>query len=231
MAEQIATPSVDINKLEDQLILRKQLQDITNRINAAQNIRQILVDLKDGILALFSAHAVTIYVVDKVKKNEIYSMFLAGSQIREIRVPISNRSIAGYVANTGNSVNIADAYDTNTLKSIHKDLTFDVSWDKKTGFKSRQILAAPIFYNKSLMGVIQILNRKPGVRVASLMTKWGSSRRLRMSWGLLSITRNGSPGEERQNSIILSHKGGSRKLIWTAHGRNRENKRKRWKPS
>ena len=161
MAEQIATPSVDINKLEDQLILRKQLQDITNRINAAQNIRQILVDLKDGILALFSAHAVTIYVVDKVK-NEIYSMFLAGSQIREIRVPISNKSIAGYVANTGNSVNIADAYDTNTLKSIHKDLTFDVSWDKKTGFKSRQILAAPIFYNKSLMGVIQILNRKPG---------------------------------------------------------------------
>jgi type II secretory ATPase GspE/PulE/Tfp pilus assembly ATPase PilB-like protein len=95
-------------------------------------------------------------------KNEIYSMFLAGSQIREIRVPISNRSIAGYVANTGKGVNIADAYDTNTLKSIHKDLTFDVSWDKKTGFKSRQILAAQIFYNKSLMGVIQILNRKPG---------------------------------------------------------------------
>ena len=161
MAEQIATPSVDINKLEDQLIIRKQLQDITNRINAAQNIRQILVDLKDGILALFSAHAVTIYVVDKVK-NEIYSMFLAGSQIREIRVPISNKSIAGYVANTGKGVNIADAYDTNTLKSIHKDLTFDVSWDKKTGFRSRQILAAPIFYNKSLMGVIQILNKKPG---------------------------------------------------------------------
>ena len=143
------------------MLIRKQLQDITNQINTAQNIKQILVDLKDGILTLFSAHAVTIYVVDKVK-NEIYSMFLAGTQIREIRVPISNRSIAGYVANTGNGVNIADAYDTNTLKSIHKDLTFDVSWDKKTGFKSRQILAAPIFYNKSLMGVIQILNRKPG---------------------------------------------------------------------
>ena len=161
MAERIATPSVDINKLQDQLLIRKQLQDITNQINTAQNIKQILVDLKDGILTLFSAHAVTIYVVDKVK-NEIYSMFLAGTQIREIRVPISNRSIAGYVANTGKGVNIADAYDTNTLKSIHKDLTFDVSWDKKTGFRSRQILAAPIFYNKSLMGVIQILNKKPG---------------------------------------------------------------------
>ena len=107
MAEQIAAPKVDINKLEDQLTIRKQVQDITNQINAAQNIKQILVDLKDGILTLFGAHAVTIYVVDKVK-NEIFSMFLAGTQIREIRVPISNRSIAGYVANTGNGVTIAD---------------------------------------------------------------------------------------------------------------------------
>jgi type II secretory ATPase GspE/PulE/Tfp pilus assembly ATPase PilB-like protein len=161
MAERTATPTVDISKLEDQLIIRKQFQDITNQINAAQNLKQILVDLKDGILTIFSAHAVTIYVVDKLK-NEIFSMFLSGTQIREIRVPISNRSIAGYVANTGNCVTIADAYDTNALKSIHKDLTFDVSWDKKTGFRSKQILAAPIFYNKNLMGVIQILNRKPG---------------------------------------------------------------------
>jgi type II secretory ATPase GspE/PulE/Tfp pilus assembly ATPase PilB-like protein len=161
MATQSVKPAIDINKLEDQLFIRKRLQDITNRIHAAQNIKQILVDLKDGILALFSAHAVTIYVVDKAK-NEIYSMFLVGSEIREIRVPISNKSIAGYVANTGNGVNIADAYDVNELKKIHPDLNFDVSWDKKSGFRTRQILTAPIFYNKSLMGVIQILNRKPG---------------------------------------------------------------------
>ena len=33
-------------------------------------------------------------------------MFLAGALIKEIRVPISNESIAGYVANTYNIVNI-----------------------------------------------------------------------------------------------------------------------------
>jgi hypothetical protein len=42
-----------ISELEEKLILRKQLQDITNRIHAAQNLKQILVDLKDGILTLF----------------------------------------------------------------------------------------------------------------------------------------------------------------------------------
>jgi type II secretory ATPase GspE/PulE/Tfp pilus assembly ATPase PilB-like protein len=159
MAERIASGALDINRLEEQLIIRKRLQEITNKIHAAQNIKQILVDLKDGILALFDAHAITIYVVDKLQ-NEVYSMFLVGSEIREIRVPINNQSIAGYVANTGNSVNITDAYDENELKKIHPELRFDISWDNKSGFRSRQILAAPIFHNKNLVGIIQILNKK-----------------------------------------------------------------------
>ena len=66
------------------------------------------------------------------------------------------------MANTGKVVNIADAYDAAELKCIDKELTFDVSWDKKSGFRTRQILATPIFHNKTLMGVVQILNKKKG---------------------------------------------------------------------
>ena len=145
--------------LEEKLRLRKALLDITNRIHAAQNIKQILVDLKDGILNLFSAHSLTIYVVDSIR-NEIYSLFLAGTQLKEIRVPISNQSIAGYVATTGRVVNIADAYNKEELKTIDADLSFDQSWDNKSGFRTRQILAAPVWYNNQLLGVIQILNKK-----------------------------------------------------------------------
>jgi len=151
----------EITELEEKLLLTKNLQEITNRIHAAQNIKQILVDLKDGILKLFNAHSITIYVVDK-PRHEIYSMFLVGTQIREIRLPINNESIAGFVANTGKTVNIADAYDEEELRAIDPELKFDASWDKKTGFRTRQILAAPIFHNNVLMGVIQIINRKGG---------------------------------------------------------------------
>ncbi len=151
----------EVTELEEKLQLRKALVDITNRIHAAPNIKQILVDLKDGILNLFSAHSITIYVVDQPRK-EIYSMFLSGAQVKEIRVPINNRSIAGYVANTGKTVNIGDAYDVAELKMIDKELAFDLSWDKKSGFRTKQILAAPIFHDKTLMGVLQILNKKGG---------------------------------------------------------------------
>ncbi|MGV8059258.1 MAG: ATPase, T2SS/T4P/T4SS family [Smithellaceae bacterium] len=148
--------------IDEKLRLSKALQDITNRIHAAQNIKQILVDLRDGILNLFNAQSITIYVVD-TQRNEIYSMFLAGGmELKEIRVPISNKSIAGYVANTGKFVNIMDAYNQNELKAIDNELSFDQSWDKKSGYRTKQILAAPIFNKAQLMGVIQILNRKMG---------------------------------------------------------------------
>jgi type II secretory ATPase GspE/PulE/Tfp pilus assembly ATPase PilB-like protein/GAF domain-containing protein len=151
----------EVTELEEKLQIRQALLDITNRIHAAQNIKQILVDLKDGILNLFNAHSITIYVVDRAR-NEIYSMFLIGAQVKEIRVPINNRSIAGYVANNGKVISIVDAYDVAEQKKIDKELTFDLSWDKKTGFRTKQILAAPIFHNKILMGVVQILNKKTG---------------------------------------------------------------------
>ena len=151
----------EVTKLEEKLQIRQALLDITNRIHAAQNIKQILVDLKDGILNLFNAHSITIYVVDR-PRNEIFSLFLSGTQVKEILVPINNKSIAGYVANTGKVVNIADAYDIEELKKIDNELTFDLSWDKKTGFRTKQILAAPIPHKKTLMGVVQILNKKTG---------------------------------------------------------------------
>lgn len=149
----------EIEELQEKLSLHKGLQDITNRIHAAQNTKQILVDLKDGILSLFNAYSITIYVADLTKK-EIYSMFLAGSKLKEIRLPINNESIAGYVANTGNAVNIADAYDNEELEKINKDIHFDHSWDEKTGYRTTQVLAVSIFYANTLMGVIQILNKK-----------------------------------------------------------------------
>ncbi len=157
------TAKAQITELEEKLNFSKALQDITNRIHAATNLRQILIDLRDDILSLFNAHSITIYVADRTK-NEIYSMFLAGSQLKEIRLPIDSRSIAGYVAHNKKIANIANAYDDSELKGIAPELTFDSSWDKKSGFKTTQILAVPILHEGVLMGVIQILNREDGGR-------------------------------------------------------------------
>ena len=147
--------------LEEQLVFQKRLNNITNRIHSAKDTNDILLNLQNEILGLFDADRITIYVVDGAKK-QVVSRFKTGEEVAEIRVSISNESISGYCAASGKIVNIVNAYDENELRRINPELHFDRSWDQKTGYKTIQVLAAPIPYNKYLLGVIQLMNRKSG---------------------------------------------------------------------
>jgi len=68
-----------------ELHYRKRLIEIANQINAASSIQDILVDLKDEMLELASAERVTIFALD-TKNQELFSLFKAGQEVREIRV-------------------------------------------------------------------------------------------------------------------------------------------------
>ncbi|MEW6614916.1 MAG: GspE/PulE family protein [Thermodesulfobacteriota bacterium] len=161
IARKINNTENNVEKLKKEVEYGLALREITNRIHSAKNINEILVDLKDDMLRLFDADRITIYAVDGVKK-ELYSRFMVGSEIKEIRVPVSPESIAGYTAYSKELVNIPDAYDAEQLKSINSSLRFDKSWDQKTGYKTVQVLASPIIFERYLLGVIQLINKKDG---------------------------------------------------------------------
>ena len=147
--------------LEQQLQFQKRLNNITNKIHSAKDTNDILLNLQSEILSLFATDRITIYVVDGVNK-QIVSRFKTGSEVAEIRVPVNNSSISGYCAASGKVVNITNAYDDNELRRINPELVFNKSFDQKTGYKTTQVLAAPILHNKYLLGVIQLINKKDG---------------------------------------------------------------------
>jgi len=151
----------DVETLQKELEFSKTLNYITNKINSAKNIDEILIDLRESILSLFDADRLTIYIVDGALK-ELVSRFKTGEEISEIRVPINNKSIAGYCGTSGRILNVVNAYDAKELKSINQELTFDERWDEKTGYKTSQILVAPIKFSKYLLGVIQFINKING---------------------------------------------------------------------
>ena len=153
----------DIEALQKELQFSKTLNFITNKINSSTEIDDILLNLRESILGLFDADRLTIYVVDGANK-QIFSRFKTGEEISQIRVPLNNKSIAGYCASSGKMANIMNAYDRYELKGISPELTFDRSWDEKTGYKTRQVLVAPIRFSKYLLGVIQLLNKGNGKR-------------------------------------------------------------------
>jgi len=149
--------------LQERLAYEQRLVQLVDRIHAAKSLDSLFLELQGEILGLIDADRMTLYAVDPEKK-EIYSKFLSIDTVKEIRLPIAERSIAGYVASTGKVVNITDAYDKAEVAKISPTLAFDSSWDKKTGFRTRQILAMPILHEGRALGLVQLLNKKKGPR-------------------------------------------------------------------
>ena len=92
-------------RLKSEIAYRKNLQHICNKIHAAGNLDEILVDLKDEITGLFEAERLTVYVVDGIKR-ELVSRFKSGDEVGEIRIPLSNNSISGCSAFKKKLINI-----------------------------------------------------------------------------------------------------------------------------
>lgn len=157
-------PKVDtakVQELERQLQFSEKLKYVTNRIHSANNVTEILIQLQGEMLGLFDADRITIYAVNPATK-ELYSKYMVGSEVKEIRVPISTESVAGYVSFTAKTVNIADVYNDVELKRLDPNLKFDKSWDQKTGYRCKQMLVSPIIFENKLMGVVQLINKKSG---------------------------------------------------------------------
>jgi type II secretory ATPase GspE/PulE/Tfp pilus assembly ATPase PilB-like protein len=149
--------------LQERLANEQRLVHLIDRIHSAKTLDSIFIEVQGEILTFFDADRMTLYAVDNDKK-EIYSKFLAIDSVREIRVPISPKSVSGFVALSKQTVNIGDAYDAGELKKISPELSFDSSWDKKTGFRTTQILCMPILHESKVLGVMQLINKKRGPR-------------------------------------------------------------------
>lgn len=142
----------------------EQVNRIIKQIQCATNLDQIVLDLHHDILSLFDAQGLTLFAVDADKK-EIFFKIPQVDSVEEFRIPITEQSLAGFCAKYLRPVNVADAYNTAELRSIHPILLHDSTYDKRTGFKTKQVLTYPIVAdNKYLMGVIQLLNKKAGSR-------------------------------------------------------------------
>jgi type II secretory ATPase GspE/PulE/Tfp pilus assembly ATPase PilB-like protein len=149
--------------LQERLANEQRLVHLIDRIHSAKTLDSIFIEIQGEMLTFFDADRMTLYAVDHDKK-EIYSKFLALDAVKEIRVPISAKSVAGFVALSRQTVNIADAYDANELRRLSPELHFDSSFDKRTGFRTTQILCMPVLHEGRVLGVVQILNKKRGTR-------------------------------------------------------------------
>jgi K+-sensing histidine kinase KdpD len=138
--------------LEAQVIKLHKLMDASKVINSTLDLDKLLGLILEAAVSSIEADRGTLYIVDQVKQ-ELWSKVLQGANMVEIRLPLG-KGIAGYVAQTGESINIPDAYS---------DPRFNREVDQKTGYRTRNILCMAM-RNKDgrIIGVFQLLNKKAG---------------------------------------------------------------------
>ncbi len=128
------------------------LVDASKILNSTLDLSRLLELILSIALDNTEATAGTIYVVDD-HRGEIWSRVLVSDREMDVRLPLG-RGIAGLVAQTGETINLADAY---------RDPRFDREIDRQTGFRTTSMLCMPMRNNAGkIIGVFQILNKKAG---------------------------------------------------------------------
>ena len=156
--------------VDSRLSFFKNLQVVTNKIHATSNIDEIMLELSGEICSLFNADRLTIYTVGEDKASIVSKVKTGLNSFKDLRLPIADQSIAGHVALAKKTVNIRDVYDEAELKAINPSLRFLQEVDKRTGYRTKQMLVAPVADAQSgeLLGVVQIINNKAGSPFAAI---------------------------------------------------------------
>jgi type II secretory ATPase GspE/PulE/Tfp pilus assembly ATPase PilB-like protein len=151
-----------MSDVASRLVFLKNLQSVTNKIHATNNIDEIMLALSQDICNLFNADRLTIYVLSEDKQSVVSKVKTGLNSFKDIKLPISEQSIAGYVASTKSVVNLRDVYDSVELQQYSPNMRFLQEVDKRTGYRSKQMLVTPVLNGDDgeLLGVVQLINHK-----------------------------------------------------------------------
>ncbi len=128
----------------------QKLLDISRSMVAAPDVDVLLKLIIERSMELLDAERATLFLYDS-KRNQLYSRIAAG--VEGLRIP-ADKGIAGATVQTGSTINVPDAYADNR---------FNQEVDKKTGYRTKNILSVPLHdHEGGLVGVLQVLNKRSG---------------------------------------------------------------------
>ena len=152
------------------LTFSKNLQVVTNKIHATANVDEIMLEVSADVCNLFNAERLTIYTVGDDKQTIVSKVKTGLNSFKDLKLQIAEHSIAGFVALSKKLLNIKDVYDDGELKVHNPNLRFLQEVDKRTGYRTKQVLVAPVLEagSNELIGVVQIINNKAGIPFTGL---------------------------------------------------------------
>ncbi len=138
--------------LRDQIQRQKMLLELGQIITSEMNLDALFEVIMDQTNQFMSTERCSVFMFD-AEKDQLWTLVSTDLKKNEVRIP-ADYGVAGWVFQNKTPLIINDAYS---------DPRFFPDVDKKTGFRTRNILCIPLINRKKeCIGTLQTLNKKIG---------------------------------------------------------------------
>lgn len=147
----------------EQIELLEELLAIGTALSNSQSLEKLLELILAKSREITCSDAGSLYLIDR--NDGIAKLLFKSAQndsipqvtFREFAMPITRNSLSGYVALTGESLNLPDAYDL----PPNVPYQLDTNFDRDFSYKTRSVLVLPMQNQQGeIIGVLQLINRK-----------------------------------------------------------------------
>jgi HD-GYP domain-containing protein (c-di-GMP phosphodiesterase class II) len=160
-----------IQQLDEAVARKSQELHELNKIGVALSAQRDIDKLLQMILGksreITAADAGSLYLIERGKEDEkseddrlrfkLAQNDTVSYPFEEFTMPLNDKSVAGYVALTGEIVNVADAYQPPPGSPFKQSRSFD----EKSGYRTKSLLVVPMRDHKDVViGVVQLINKK-----------------------------------------------------------------------
>ena len=174
----IPNPTLKSNNFEkishQRVTVIEELLAIGTALSSSRNLKELLKLILSKSREITCSDAGSVYLIDKSGKTSKLVFKVAQNDsltniaLNEIALPLTRQSLAGYVALTGESLNIKNAY--NLSSSLPYQL--NRSFDENCNYRTCSVLVLPMQTQKGeIIGVLQLINRKSyldkGIKITS----------------------------------------------------------------
>jgi len=158
-----SNPQILVEQLHYYKCLLDDLLTLSMSLSSTNNLSAFLESALDTTRKITTSDAGSIYLIDR--STPVHTVCFEVSQndsqpdrsLVNFAVPLNQDSIVGYVALTGETLNLSDAHDLPNDAAYQHHKTFDYDIE----YHTRSVLAVPMFDSqKRTIGVFQLINRK-----------------------------------------------------------------------
>jgi len=146
--------SLNCNKCDNYKEIQNSLQffqNISNEITDKKPLNKLLDKIISSSKVMVNAEACTLYLFDNSDKRLYFNTVSGPKDVKIEKQSVAmGEGIAGWVGKNKKPLKIDDCYS---------DSRFNQDFDKRSGFKTKNMLCVPMMKKKQLIGVIQLMNK------------------------------------------------------------------------